>query len=143
MALWSDVVFYRRSPVPPDSGAAEVVRPAWKSPPAPAHAADIYEVNRRWNARVDSAPEGRKFSLREYVSYVLNVYEELATLEAALGADEVARIEAAWPNLPRTSESLDAAAQSESGALWLGYLRRARQIVDHCYPGFNPNVTRC
>jgi hypothetical protein len=119
---------------------SDVLRPSWKDALRRLRMQlDIFgEVNSRWNARVDCASAGARFAQREYVSYVLNVYDELAKLDAALGPAALARVYAAWPNLPRTAESLDAAARSEQGAAWLSYLHQARQIIDGYYPGVMP-----
>lgn len=152
MAAWSGVVFQRKdASCPPGAWAAsEGLRPAWRHNLRRFHMhLDVYrEVTTRWNARVAARPAVR-FTLQEFYSYVLNVYDRLAALDAALGDAELARVQAGWPMLPRPSADLEAlraedgAWRVQQGALpWLDYLTQARQIIDQFYPEIPPQPLR-
>jgi Fe-S-cluster containining protein len=89
MALWQGRVGQRNQTLcPPGSWSAQDrQQPAWRV--ALLHQDlqfDLYAaVVARWNARVQAAAEGRRFALTEYLSYVLNVYDRIAALDAAVG----------------------------------------------------------
>jgi Fe-S-cluster containining protein len=152
MAAWDEVVFQRKEALcPPDSWpAAEVLRPVWRQNLQRFHMhLDIYrEVTGRWNARVAARPRVR-FTLQEFYSYVLNVYDRLAALDAALDDDRLARVRTGWPTLPRPSADL-AALQAPDGTWrvplgerpWLDYLTQARQVIDSFYPELAPQPLR-
>jgi Fe-S-cluster containining protein len=95
---------------------------------------DIYgEVVARWNARVEAAGPGREFSMVEYYSYLLNVYEGLARIDEALGPDAVESVVMSWRSMPPAEEPEPA---------WLGYVDRARALVDSFYPDVPPLAER-
>ncbi|MBI4494040.1 MAG: YkgJ family cysteine cluster protein [Chloroflexi bacterium] len=107
------------------------------------HFAVYHEVVARWNARVaaTSVRSAAGFSAREYLSYVLNVYDRLAALDAELGDDALARAQITWATWTPT-----AVAEGVSGEVrlrcdelpWLEYLSRARQVIDTFYPDVPP-----
>jgi hypothetical protein len=121
---------------PPGSWPAATTRqPAWRAAARQMHMHfDIYhEVVARWNARVAAAP-GRHFALRDYFSYLLNIYDALARLNADLGEAELAAVEASWPPVPRFGH--DFATQGDRR--WLAYVEQARALIDRFYPEIPP-----
>jgi Fe-S-cluster containining protein len=95
---------------------------------------DIYgEVVARWNARVEAAGPGREFGMTEYYSYLINVYEGLAGVDAALGPGELDRVVMSWRSLPRPEGPEPA---------WLAYVGRVRALVDGFYPDVPPLAER-
>jgi hypothetical protein len=65
---------------------------------------------------------------------VLNVYERIAALDAAIGPEGLTTVEASWPLLggPRADV---APLRAEIGPQpWIDYLEAAREIVDSFYP---------
>jgi Fe-S-cluster containining protein len=174
---------------PPDAWPEEEVRrPEWREAVQRQrmHFEVYYQVVARWNARVNAAgaekrfagptyvatgrgdwratsAPGRRFALREYLDYLLNVYTRLAGLDAAVGEAELARVRDAWGIVPRegqpaSSEPRPAPAGDEAAPLtadgerarlaalhiapgahpWLDYLRRARRVIDSFYPEIPP-----
>lgn len=100
--------------------------------------ADVYhEVVARWNARAarvwERLPDHR-FTTAEYFSYVLNVYDRLDNLDAALGPAVMQTLAEEWPTPPRSGIG-KAWSQLQTGELpWLDYLLGCRQIIDTFYP---------
>jgi Fe-S-cluster containining protein len=142
MAIWSRTVFQRSDSLcPPDSWPKrEVGRPHWRDALQSFHMQmDIYnEVVARWNARVATAPEGARFPLQEYLSYLLNVYDRLERLAAETGEEELANIEASWPTVPRANADFAELRIRSGDNPWLDYLLRARQVIDGFYPAIQP-----
>jgi Fe-S-cluster containining protein len=96
---------------------------------------DLYaEVVARWNARVDAAPPEHHFTLGEFLSYLINVYERVAPLDAELGDDALARIALTWGYVPDPGQS----ALRLSDLIWPEYHARFRDIVDGFYPAIPP-----
>jgi Fe-S-cluster containining protein len=140
MSLWSGLVSERKDALcPPDSwSSAAVTRLSWRRGLQRLRMQwDLYaEVVARWNARVDVHP-GERFSILEYYSYLLNVYDRISILDRELGDAVLSQAEADWPCLPRAP--LDPAALAAGGERpWLVYLARARRIVGAFYPELPP-----
>ena len=142
MAIGNNAVFQRQDALcPPDSWPPrETARPAWRAALQRLRLHyDVYaEVVARWNGRVAAAGPGARFSLHEYLSYLMNVYDRLAAPATALGAEEMERVEAAWPNLPRFPTDPPELPAFEDVPPWLGYLTRVRQVIDGFYPEIAP-----
>jgi Fe-S-cluster containining protein len=121
---------------PPNSWPpAAMARPSWREALQRQRMQyDIYhEVVTRWNTRVDARPATR-FVAPEYYSYVLNVYARLAALDATVGPETLAAVEASWPHLggPRADV---APLRAEIGPQpWIDYLEATRAIIDGFYP---------
>lgn len=143
MSLWSGVVTQRRNTLcPPDSWPlAQVMHPSWRTTlQRLCMHVDIYgEVVARWNARVMSHP-GVTFSLPEYFSYLLNVYERLAWLAGELGPSFLAEVEATWPTFPRQAIKSVEALNTVGDTPWLRYFTHARQVIDSFYPHVPPQA---
>jgi Fe-S-cluster containining protein len=133
---------------PPDSWPADTwTQPRWSS--AVRHQdmnADVYsEVVTRWNARVAAMPAGTQFTADDYVTYILNVYDALAKLDASFGEEAMAQVRSRWRGL-----KLDA-SEGETLPLpvrrgdypWLDYFAAARQIIDGFYPQIEPQPIAC
>jgi hypothetical protein len=184
-----DVVQRSNVLCPPDAWPeGEIRRPEWREAVQRQrmHFEVYYHVVARWNARVNAAgaeqrfaaptyvatgrgdwratsAPGRRFALREYLDYLLNVYTRLAALDAAVGEAELARVRDAWGIVPREGRPAPAEAppapavagdapQAEGDDLarlaalhiapgahpWLDYLRRARRVIDSFYPEIPP-----
>jgi Fe-S-cluster containining protein len=182
-----DVVQRTNVLCPPDAWPeGEIRRPEWREAVQRQrmHFEVYYHVVARWNARVNAAgaeqrfaaptyvatgrgdwratsAPGRRFALREYLDYLLNVYTRLAALDAAVGEAELARVRDAWGIVPREGPPAPApavaavagdASQGEGDDLarlaalhiapgahpWLDYLRRARRVIDFFYPEIPP-----
>ena len=71
--------------------------------------------------------------MTEYYSYLINVYEGLAGIDAALGPDELERVVMSWRTMPR--------AEAPEPP-WLDYVDRARALVDSFYPDVPPLAER-
>ena len=115
--------------------AAAVARPAWRAAlqRQRMHFDVYHEVVARWNARVAARPEAR-FLSREYFSYLLNVYDRLAALDAQMGAAAVAAVQESWPHLSGPRGDLSVLRQPGTDLPWLDYLEAVRPIVDCFYP---------
>lgn len=99
---------------------------------------DVYhEVVARWNARVAARPEAR-YAARDYFSYLLNVYDRLAALDAEIGAAGVAEAQAGWPRLSGPRGDLALLRAPGRCLPWLDYLEAARAIIDGFYPELPP-----
>ena len=137
MRIWGGVVFQRKESIcPPAAWPGDAVRrPAWRTALQRFYMQmDVYAaVVARWNARVAAYP-GARFTLYEYFSYILNVYDRLAGLTADLGAEAVAEIEAAWPTVPRPHGDLTRLRGPRAAPPWITYLLHARGIIDSFYP---------
>ena len=99
---------------------------------------DLYQaVVTRWNARVTARP-GIGFTLHEYFSYVINVYDRLDALATATGPETLAAVLAGWPLPPR--RPFDRATLRRQGAnlLWIDYFQQAGAIIDSFYPEVPP-----
>ncbi|MBV9357064.1 MAG: hypothetical protein JO023_16250, partial [Chloroflexi bacterium] len=72
------------------------------------------------------AETGTAFLLIEFYSYLLNVYDSLAHLDAVLQQNERDEIEQAWGHL----DGSNAAGQPA----WVTYFAQIRRIVDRFYP---------
>lgn len=142
MAIGNNAVLQRQDSLcPPDSWPRrETARPAWRAALQRLRLHyDIYaEVVARWNGRVAAAGPGARFSLHEYLSYLMNVYDRLAAPATAIGADEMGRVEAAWPNLPRFPSDPAELPPFEDAPHWLTYLTWVRQVIDSFYPDLGP-----
>jgi Fe-S-cluster containining protein len=99
---------------------------------------DVYlEVLNRWNTRVKRAA-GRSFHYREFYSYLLNVYDRLAALDATMSPAVLERIADTWAIFPGPDANLpDLRPQTEAHP-WVDYLYRVREIVDTFYPEIPP-----
>lgn len=141
MGLFRDRVFLRKdNRCPPNSWPADdAQRPQWRSKIQlnDMHF-DLYsEIVERWNARVAATPAETSFTFTAYLSFVLNVYDRLATLDRELGADALSEIEANWSALPPSGDILDDAVDHRDYP-WIGYLSAAREVVDGFYPEIEP-----
>jgi Fe-S-cluster containining protein len=164
MSLLKGVVTQRGDTLcPPGAWPAPAVqRPAWRHAlqRMRMHFDVYYEVVARWNARVAAGP-GAGLGLGQYYSYLINVYDRLAALDATVGQEQLVRIRDTWGVVPApadTSEASgapqasDAASGESSGDSaaaaevsvpgdaypWLAYLSCARQIVDGFFPEVAP-----
>jgi hypothetical protein len=150
MVVWGGVVAERQDTLCPVGSwpLAEVVRPSWRRALQRLRMdLDVYgEAVARWNARVAGAPAGRSFVLPELLAYVMDVYDRLAELDAAAGAEAMAEVEASWPTIPRAPLDpavLDAPDAPDSPdelerPPWLRYFVRARRVIDSFYPEVPP-----
>jgi hypothetical protein len=87
----------------------------------------------RWNARVAATP-GTTFTLTEYVTYLLNVYDRLAQVGGPAGPAMLAAAEASWP-LGSPVEADGTVVTAHVGEHpWLDYLNLASDIIDSFYP---------
>jgi len=130
---------------PPDAWpAAAVRRPAWRAALQRQRMHfDIYrQAVMRWNARVIAAP-GRQFSVAEYFSYLLNVYDRLARLDGEMDEDELLRVRDGWGLLRRTGASGESRPADGSPRQvrvpagefpWVDYLLRVKAMVDGFFP---------
>ncbi len=146
MSQWSGVVFQRAEALcPPGSWpVSSIQHPSWRDAlqRMRAHYDVYYEVVARWNAHVTDAGQGAWFPLHDYLSYLMNVYDRLAALDAATGEEALARIYATWGSLP----SLEASSVPKVEEVrvrvdqypWLAYLSAARDIIDGFYPEIPP-----
>jgi Fe-S-cluster containining protein len=141
MSMWSGVVFQGKQTLcPPDSWPArEPQRPHWRATLHRLHMQfDLYQaVVTRWNARVTARP-GTRFTLHEYFSYVLNVYDRLDALATATGPETLAGVLAGWPLPPRRAFDLDTLRRQGANLLWIDYFRQAGSIIDSFYPEVPP-----
>lgn len=95
---------------------------------------DIYaEVLARWNARVDAAASGTRFSILEFFDYLLNVYEPIERLIESTGTEEIDDIVATWPIDPGTTDQVAGAGTSHEQESWIRYLRAVRDILGRFY----------
>jgi hypothetical protein len=103
---------------------------------------DLYhEVVARWNARIMAGAPGLHRPLREYLDYLLNVYDGLAGLAAATEPARLALVESSWGELPAPGD--DGAVRVRGDGLpWLGYLIAARRIIDRFYPAVPPQPVK-
>lgn len=110
----------------------EAKRPSWRAAMERLYMHfDIYnEVVSRWNARVGRMPPGIRFTLNEYFSYLLNVYDRLDSLAKQVGEEEVERIQRSWPTAPRPNIDLDEMRVRSGERPWLDYLLRVRGVID-------------
>jgi hypothetical protein len=100
---------------------------------------DIYHVVvARWNARVAAAGPGAQFSLSEFYSYLLNVYDRLAALDDEVGEAELARAQATWGALPERDSAAPELRVQAGDFPWLDYVARVRRVVDGFYPDVEP-----
>jgi hypothetical protein len=98
---------------------------------------DVYhEVVAHWNAHVAAVgaahPEAR-FSLVEYLSYLLNVYDRLTSLEDEGGPEGLERLLAGWPAGLRPGVDVAAEHLPPGAPAWLAYLRQVRRVVRQFY----------
>ena len=142
MGMWSNVVFQRNDTLcPPGSWPlASVVRPSWRTAMQRLRMHyDIYhEVVARWNARVAAAGPGAQFSLAEFYSYLLNVYDRLAALDDEVGEADLAQVQATWGALPERDPAASELRVRPGEFPWLDYVARMRQVVDGFYPEVEP-----
>ncbi len=146
MVAWSGVVAQRPDSLcPPDSWPlATVLRPSWRRANQRLRMhLDLYgEVAGRWNARVAAAPAEQHFVLAEYLSYLLNVYDRLAALDHAIGASQLAEVEAMWPSSPRPPFDPAILDDPEAAPLWVHYLVEVRSVIDGFYAEIPPLAIR-
>jgi Fe-S-cluster containining protein len=117
---------------PPDAWpAVELANPSWRLAAQRLRIRfDVYqEVVARWNGRVGMAEPGTSFVLAEFYSYLLNVYDRLAHLDARLGDVERAEIELTWGTVDRS-----VATQPR----WVDYFVESRRVMDSFYPDVPP-----
>lgn len=142
MSRWSRTVLQRREALcPPDAWSpAQVQHPDWRARLQRQRMHyDLYsEVVARWNARVAAAPESRRFSLTEYLSFLMNVYDRLAALTAEHGEAAMTAVETSWPDVPRFENGIPVPGDAGSDLPWLVYLLAARQVIDRFYPELPP-----
>jgi Fe-S-cluster containining protein len=117
----------------------EIRRPQWRAVLTQSYMEfDLYsEVVKRWNALVAHSPD-KSFTLAEYLSYLMNVYASLNSLEEATPSGELALIRRTWPVPPRAGAHLDALHICRGDLPWLDYLVRARTAIDYFYPHLPP-----
>ena len=121
---------------PPGAWAPrEVARPSWRTHLQRAHLDfDLYhEVVARWNARV-AARTHLTFGLPDYYSYLLNVYDRLAALNATLGDPALDRAVADWPTPPRQGLGKHERPADPATRPWLAYFLQVQAIIDSFYP---------
>jgi Fe-S-cluster containining protein len=142
MSIWNGMVYKtEESLCPPGAWPEdEPQRPNWRAALQRMYMHyDIYnEVVARWNARVARAGPGMRFTLHEYLSYLLNVYGRLAALNSQLGDEQLVKVQASWPTVPRPSISLAELRVRVGQHPWLDYLMRARGVIDSFYPEVEP-----
>ncbi len=145
MSIWNGVVYKtEESLCPPGAWPEdEPQRPGWRAALQRMYMHfDIYnEVVARWNAHVAKAGQqvqGIRFTLHEYFSYLLNVYDRLAALNRQIGDEELSRIQAGWPTAPRPQISLAELRIRTGQHPWLEYLMKAREVIDRFYPEIEP-----
>ncbi|MBF6611847.1 MAG: YkgJ family cysteine cluster protein [Chloroflexi bacterium] len=142
MAMWGATLFQREDVLCPDGSwpPEEPRRPQWRDALQRfmMHH-DIYcEVVARWNARFATLPDGARLTLRDYFTFLMNVYDRLARLNNELGEDQVAAIQASWPSMPRQGVQADS-VQIRPGELpWLDYLLATRGVIDSFFPEVEP-----
>lgn len=95
---------------------------------------DLYsEVVARWNARVQ-ARAGQQFSLTEFYSFLINLYERVAAMDALIDEKTTARLELTWGYVPDPERS----KLRLSDLIWPDYLATFRGILDGFYPEIPP-----
>ena len=117
---------------PPD----ETRKPEWENQLRRlARYRDTYvEVVNRWNAWIESKPNQSR-PPEHFVAYVLQVYEQLAALDASIGDETLATIEQTWATLAANAPS---AGGHRDEPAWIAYLRRARGVIDRFFPELPP-----
>lgn len=142
MSIWKQQVrFMDNILCPPDSWSeGEVRRPSWRASMQRLYMhLDVYhEVVARWNARVARAPSNAEFTLHEYFSYLMNVYDRLAALDSMVGDEALAQIEGSWPTSPRPSVDPSMAQEQRDHLPWIDYLLASREVIDQFYPEIAP-----
>ena len=146
MSMWQDAVVQRGDALcPPGSWSdADIGLPSWRDSLRRLRMHfDIYhEVVARWNARVCADGPSVRFELPEYFSYLLNVYERLASLDDEIGGVAMARVQAEWRSLPDRAIGPATTMRNSDDVLWLRYFGRARQIIDDFYPRIPPQPSQ-
>lgn len=140
---YQEAAVVQRSEVlcPPDAWPAdEPGRPGWRMALQRQRMRfDLYyEIVARWNARAARAPAGLQFAFHEYLSYLLNVQERLAGLDAACEPALLDRVTATWGRLPDAPPEATEIRVAGDELPWVGYLARARAIIDSFYPAIPP-----
>ena len=123
MSVWENAVVQRRDALcaPGSWSEADVGLPAWRDSLQllRIHFDFYHEVVARWNARVAAEAPGAEFELPEYYSYLLNVYDRVASLENETSTPERVReiIDGFYPRVA-TSESaaMNAAGSPQSSS---------------------------
>jgi hypothetical protein len=101
---------------------------------------DVYaEVVARWNARVEATP-GRA-TMNEYFSYLMTVYDRLASVDVELGQPLVEQIRESWRTAPTPESTPDEVRALPEQFPWLPYLDRAAAIAAEFYPWVPPTTT--
>lgn len=144
MSIWNNRMFRMPESLCPPGGwpEDEPERPSWRKVLQRLYRhMDVYnEVVARWNARVAAALERNpdaSFTLHEYFSYLLNLYDRLDTLETQIGEEELKKIQAHWPASPRPNLAGEVKIQSGEHP-WLEYLMAVRGVIDSFYPEIEP-----
>jgi hypothetical protein len=70
-------------------------------------------------------------SVTEYLDYLLNVYAELAALDATIPAAELEDLSLQWRSAPKNLEVPEPPR-------WLQYFRDARAVIDGFFPTLAP-----
>jgi Fe-S-cluster containining protein len=142
MSIWQQQVrFMDNILCPPNSWSEdEVRRPSWRASMQRLYMhLDIYhEVVARWNARVARASQDAEFTLHEYFSYLMNVYDRLFVLESEVGDEAMAHIQANWPTSPRPDIDPETAQEQRAHIPWVDYLLASREMIDQFYPEIAP-----
>jgi hypothetical protein len=101
---------------------------------------DVYaEVVARWNARVEATPG--KATMNEYFSYLMTVYDRLASVDVELGEARMERIRETWRTAPTPESTPEEVRDRPEEYPWLPYLDRAAAIVEEFYPWVPSSAT--
>lgn len=146
MSMWRDAVIQRRDALCPPGAwpVADIGLQPWRDAlQRLLMRFDIYhEVVARWNARVAAGAPCASFTLLEYFSYLLNVYDRLAALDDEIGAPALATVQTEWRRLPEQATGSACATRSRDDVRWLRYFARARQIIDAFYSEIAPQPSQ-
>ena len=82
----------------------------------------------------------KQFVLPEFLAFVMNVYDRLAALDAAAGAETILSQDGSppGPTSPARPLDLDVLDEPQRAPLWLRYFFQARQVIDGFYPELPP-----
>jgi Fe-S-cluster containining protein len=126
MTLLREAVTLREGPLcPPGSWPVdEPARPSWRVALQRARMQfDVYHlVVEAWNARLRSTQ--RTAAFEDFYDFILVVYDDLAIVDAELGAEAIAALELGW----RAPVGGDATV---ADLPWQGYLDRVRGVLAH------------
>jgi hypothetical protein len=136
MSLWAGTVSPRPKPKCPSDGWLEALAANPSSRRQLQRLGmeqDLHaEVVARWNAWVDAGL--RRVALRDYLDYLMAVYERLdRALEASFGS-ALQDIVDGWPGLPRAVTSAGQLEGQRDRAPWVRCFLAARSIIDSFFP---------